>query len=276
MIVRPVNIIYFGFDFFSFVLQELINDSRYNVIAVFTRNSEFSKSVCQISETNNIPVFFDDFEPLHFESLIHDADVIISASYDNLINTNSNVLTQINIHPSLLPECRGPSPIPWVLLDEPKSAGVTIHELTEELDKGDILISEAIPNAEGLSYTEYSLKCNLLASQLVIRYLSDFLSFNEQKVTQAGGSFKGYYPEKRRTISQDMCGADIINLIDKVGFVGAVIDINEVKYSIFQASFYNKCFTEFESGFFECNAFYLVFKCNDGVIVSPRNGYVIL
>jgi len=51
----------------------------------------------------------------------------------------------INMHPSLLPRYRGPSPIPAVILGGDKETGVTIQRIALEMDAGDILAQEKIP-----------------------------------------------------------------------------------------------------------------------------------
>jgi methionyl-tRNA formyltransferase len=51
----------------------------------------------------------------------------------------------INLHPSLLPKYRGPSPIPAAILSGDHETGVTIQRLTIEMDGGDILARERIP-----------------------------------------------------------------------------------------------------------------------------------
>jgi methionyl-tRNA formyltransferase len=48
----------------------------------------------------------------------------------------------INVHASLLPRYRGAAPINWVILNGEEETGVTIMELTEELDAGDMLSAE--------------------------------------------------------------------------------------------------------------------------------------
>lgn len=51
----------------------------------------------------------------------------------------------LNMHPSLLPRHRGPSPIAGALLEGDQETGVTIMRLSEEMDAGDILLQEAAP-----------------------------------------------------------------------------------------------------------------------------------
>jgi len=59
---------------------------------------------------------------------------IIPTSITNLPKYNS-----INLHFSLLPKYRGASPMQWALLNGDRETGITIFELNEKMDEGDIL-----------------------------------------------------------------------------------------------------------------------------------------
>jgi len=50
----------------------------------------------------------------------------------------------INIHPSLLPKYRGPSPIQWTLLNGDGETGITIMRINEKMDAGNILYQETM------------------------------------------------------------------------------------------------------------------------------------
>jgi len=49
-----------------------------------------------------------------------------------------------NIHPSLLPKYRGPSPIAWQLQHEETDTGISLHEVSDQLDGGDIVAQQSI------------------------------------------------------------------------------------------------------------------------------------
>lgn len=51
----------------------------------------------------------------------------------------------INVHPSLLPKYRGPSPIQWVLWNGERETAITIIKMSERMDAGNILYQEAQP-----------------------------------------------------------------------------------------------------------------------------------
>ena len=51
----------------------------------------------------------------------------------------------VNIHASLLPKYRGAAPIQWAILNGEKETGVTIMQMNEGLDTGDMLAKVIIP-----------------------------------------------------------------------------------------------------------------------------------
>jgi methionyl-tRNA formyltransferase len=52
------------------------------------------------------------------------------------------VFKTINLHFSLLPKYRGASPVQWALLNGENKTGITIMELNEKMDEGDILFQK--------------------------------------------------------------------------------------------------------------------------------------
>jgi len=48
----------------------------------------------------------------------------------------------VNVHPSLLPKYRGPSPIQWALWNGDKETGITFIRMNEKMDAGNILYQE--------------------------------------------------------------------------------------------------------------------------------------
>lgn len=82
-------------------------------------------------------------------------DLFIVASYGKIIPKNILDIPKhktLNVHPSLLPKLRGPSPIKSAILDE-NETGVSIMRLDEEIDHGPILAQEKI-NIEWPPYEE--------------------------------------------------------------------------------------------------------------------------
>lgn len=60
----------------------------------------------------------------------------------------------LNIHPSLLPKYRGPDPIFWQLKKGELQTGVTLHELTGDLDAGPVVKQKTVAFGDGASRKE--------------------------------------------------------------------------------------------------------------------------
>ncbi len=78
-------------------------------------------------------------------------DLGIVAAYGEIIPKNILDIPKfgfLNVHPSLLPKYRGPSPIQFTILNDEKKSGVTIILMDEKMDHGKIIsnIKYQIPN----------------------------------------------------------------------------------------------------------------------------------
>ena len=60
---------------------------------------------------------------------------------DNIIKLASN--KAVNAHPSLLPRWRGPDPIRNAMINNDKYFRITLHEMTQEYDSGNIVAQRA-------------------------------------------------------------------------------------------------------------------------------------
>jgi methionyl-tRNA formyltransferase len=75
-------------------------------------------------------------------------DILVSFAYGRIFGPKFLALFPlggINIHPSLLPAYRGPTPIPQAILNRDRETGISVQRLALEMDSGDILAQEAFP-----------------------------------------------------------------------------------------------------------------------------------
>jgi methionyl-tRNA formyltransferase len=120
------------------------------------------------------------------------ADVFIVASYGRIIPKeiiNMPARKTLNIHPSLLPKYRGPSPLPSAMLDDTKDTGISIMRLDEEMDHGPIVAQKAIHMNEWPTYEDFEEMMAREGSQLLASILPDWtagkISEKEQDHSQA-------------------------------------------------------------------------------------------
>jgi methionyl-tRNA formyltransferase len=75
-------------------------------------------------------------------------DILVSFAYGTIFGPKYLALFPlggINIHPSLLPRYRGPTPITSAIINRETVTGITIQRLAAAMDAGDILIGEEVP-----------------------------------------------------------------------------------------------------------------------------------
>ena len=90
----------------------------------------------------------------------------------------------LNVHPSLLPAYRGPSPGFWVLRSGEHSTGVTIHLMDEHLDSGDILLQEAFEIPAGITAAALEQRCSVLGGPLLARAVRALAAGTATRVKQ--------------------------------------------------------------------------------------------
>lgn len=73
-------------------------------------------------------------------------DLVVVAFFNQLLRApllEALPLGAINLHPSLLPSLRGPSPLFWTFQQGAREAGVSVHRVSVGEDEGPILLQEA-------------------------------------------------------------------------------------------------------------------------------------
>lgn len=76
-----------------------------------------------------------------------DADIFVVAAYGKILSKEILEMPKygcVNVHASLLPKYRGAAPIQWSIIDGEKLTGVTIMQMDEGLDTGDMLFKSVV------------------------------------------------------------------------------------------------------------------------------------
>ena len=82
------------------------------------------------------------------EMALLQADAIVVAAYGKILPPAVLSMTKygcFNVHASLLPEFRGAAPVEWAILSGKDKTGITIMQMNEGLDTGDILSQVVVP-----------------------------------------------------------------------------------------------------------------------------------
>ncbi len=169
-----IKIIFFGSDIWSIpVLQNLENN--FEVAAVITApNSPVSKyfrgSVLTPEKLND--TFSSELSTLNSE-------LFIVASYGKIIPQSILDIPKfgaLNVHPSLLPKYRGPSPVPTTILNGDKVSGVTIIKMDEKMDHGPVILTKEVNLSGQEDAQELLTKLFHLGGELLIDIIPDFIA----------------------------------------------------------------------------------------------------
>ncbi len=101
-------------------------------------------------------------------------DCIVVAAYGQILPKSILDLPKygcINIHASLLPKYRGAAPIQRCILDGEKETGVTIMQMAEGLDTGDMLLKGSLSIGQNETASELHDRLSVLGAELILQAL---------------------------------------------------------------------------------------------------------
>ncbi len=108
----------------------------------------------------------------------------------------------LNIHPSLLPAYRGPTPLFWQLRDG-AATGVTVHYMDTGLDTGDIATQTAVPLPDGVSGPDGERLLMLAGLELLLNVLDDLARGTARRQPQPPGSYFGIPADEDYALSTE-------------------------------------------------------------------------
>ena len=103
-------------------------------------------------------------------------DLIVVVAYGQYIPARVINLAPhkaINVHPSLLPKYRGSAPIQWAIANGDELTGVSIIDVAQKMDAGDILRQETYPvGSDDTSLTLHN-KLAVFGAELLLKAIDD-------------------------------------------------------------------------------------------------------
>ena len=247
-----MKVLFFGSSDFSVPFLDTIHKSRHSIILAVT-NPDAKTGRGKIIAPNPVKLQslklgikyyelekFDDFSIDFIKSGAF--DIIVSVSYGKIIPLQllgiSGIKT-VNVHPSILPKYRGPSPIATALLNGEKITGISLIKINKTLDTGDIYELKKIPVPDQENYSTLEAKiintATLMLAEFLDRAENNNLSFFPQ--SGSGVSYTRIFTKKDTIIDWNENGQNIFNRIrafaNKPGamslFKGRTVKILEAK-----------------------------------------------
>ena len=186
--MKKTPIIFFGTEDFSAVSLQKLIDEGFEIGGIITKPDSRkgrgqklqTPKVKQIGEKFNIPVLqpqkiseITDFVK-KFEK---PAGVLVSFGRiipQEIIDLFTPAI--VNVHPSLLPKYRGPSPIESAILNGDEKTGVSLMKLSKEMDAGDVYSQEEIELSKTETASGLYKTCGEIGAEMLVRDLPKIIS----------------------------------------------------------------------------------------------------
>lgn len=195
---QPLKIVFAGTPEFSVAPLQTLLDAQYDVVGVYTqpdrpagRGRKLTASpVKQLAQQHDLPVY----QPMSLKDLdaqaelqVLNADVMVVVAYGLILPKAVLAMPThgcLNIHASLLPRWRGAAPIQRAIQMGDAETGVTIMQMNEGLDTGDMLTTLSTPiQPEDTAQTLHDRLSELGATAL-LQTLTDLQARNLLPIAQ--------------------------------------------------------------------------------------------
>lgn len=154
-----MRIIFAGTPVFAAKALLSLLSAEYQIVLVLTQPDRPAgrgmktqvSDVKKVAQAHDIPLLQPltlKAETVHTQLKIFDADVMVVAAYGLILPKEVLNIPRygcLNIHASLLPRWRGAAPIQRAILAGDQETGITIMQMDEGLDTGDMLLQRDIP-----------------------------------------------------------------------------------------------------------------------------------
>ena len=210
-----MKIIFMGTPDFAVPCLESLIKAGHEIAAVFTQPDKPrgrkmvmtppEVKVCAIKHGLTIyqPKTLRDGEALDIIQKI-DPECIVVAAYGKILPKEILDLPHygcINVHGSLLPKYRGSAPIQWSVINGDSETGVTIMQMAEGVDTGDMLYQKAIPiNIDDTAESMFN-KLSDLGGEMIAEAL-DMLEKGELTAEKQDEALATHAPMLDKSISE--------------------------------------------------------------------------
>ncbi|MCY7185755.1 methionyl-tRNA formyltransferase [Streptococcus gallolyticus] len=215
-------------DFSAAVLNGLLDDSNYDVLAVVTqpdravgRKKEIKMTpVKEVALAHNLPVYqpekMSGSEEMA-ELMTLGADGIVTAAFGQFLPTKllDSVDFAVNVHASLLPKYRGGAPIHYAIINGEEEAGVTIMEMVKKMDAGDMIAKASTPITDDDNVGTMFEKLAVIGRDLLLKTLPDYIAGNIKPEPQdeSKATFSPNITPEEERIDWNKSARDVFNHI---------------------------------------------------------------
>lgn len=223
-----MKVLFFGSSDFSVPFIEAINASGHRIALVLT-SADKAKGRGKIMGPNPVKLcaqrlhlnFIEDRDFGVQTMLVlanTDFDCLVVVSFGRIIPNKVLELAgsrTINVHPSLLPKYRGPSPISAALLNGDSETGISLTKIKEKFDTGDIYSRLKFSISENDNKDSLEKKIFLLGAPMLISLMDNFesMALSARPQSSLGVSYTKIFTKQDFKIDWSKSAHEITNKI---------------------------------------------------------------
>ncbi len=182
-----MRIVFLGTAEFAIPTLEALIRAGHQVLAVYTRPDRPAGRGLRLSlspvKEKSLSLGLEVFQPEtlkqgqeieRFQALSLEAAVVVA--YGMKLPTEMLALPKygcLNLHPSLLPRYRGAAPVNWALINGETRTGLSIIQMNERLDAGDILMQEEVDILPQENAGNLESRLSRQGAELMVRCLAE-------------------------------------------------------------------------------------------------------
>lgn len=133
-------------------IKEFLFYGKVGALVTTSKNAEMQALLTQLAAGTGVPILQVDKKNFvaELKSAIGKYQITVGLimTFPFILPKNILELPEkgfINFHYGLLPQCRGPQPILWHILNNNPEGGITLHRLDDGIDTGPIVLQEKLP-----------------------------------------------------------------------------------------------------------------------------------
>jgi methionyl-tRNA formyltransferase len=222
---------FFGDGSWSHNAFQLINDDpRYEIVFVGVRFKNPDVKLINLAKKSGIRVVIEEnVNSKDFVKYVENLnlDLIISMSFNQIFKNqimNLPKFGSINCHAGKLPFYRGRNILNWVLINDEKEFGITVHFMDDGIDTGDIVLQRVFEINDLDSYSSLLEKAYSECGVLIYESVELIFNGNVQKIQQKSIHPYGSYCTKRlegdERINWNTSSRQIFNFIRALSYPG--------------------------------------------------------
>lgn len=168
-------------------------------------------------------------------------DLMVVAAYGKILPQTLLELPPhgcINVHASLLPWYRGAAPINWAIVRGEKVTGVTIMQMDEGMDRGDVLLKKETPISEDDTGETLAKRLSVMGAELLIETIKRLKegSLVARKQDESNASYAPMLKKEDGLIDWNRPSFEIRNLIrGMLPWPGAFTHLGDKMLKIYSA-----------------------------------------